>query len=86
MNRPAEVSSVTVEGKDANFEFIMLALRTAEGISVAEYKKAFGTDIFKDYERAINKNRAYLDITPGRIAVKDEYLYVENGIITDFME
>ena len=85
-NRPAEASSTMIEGKDNNFEYIMLALRTSAGIDVKDYKKAFGTDIFKDYERAIKKNAAYLDITEDRIAVKDEYLYVENGIITDFME
>ena len=85
-NRPAEASSTVVEGKDGNFEYIMLALRTADGIDVADYKKTFGTDIFKDYEKAIKKNAKYLDITETRIAVKDEYLYVENGILTDFME
>lgn len=85
-NRSAAASVNEIEGKDNNFEFIMLALRTADGIDVKEYKKAFGTDIFKDYEKAIKKNEKYLDVSTERIAVKDEYLYVENGIITDFME
>ncbi|MBQ6979371.1 MAG: radical SAM family heme chaperone HemW [Clostridia bacterium] len=85
-NRPAEANSTQIEGKDNNFEYIMLALRTTDGISVEDYKKTFGTDIFKDYEKAIKKNAKYLDITRDRIAVKDEYLYVENGILTDFME
>lgn len=85
-NRPAEVSSTTIEGKDNNFEYIMLALRTAAGIDVADYERTFGTDIFKDYEKAIKKNAKYLDVSDKRIAVKDEYLYVENGILTDFME
>lgn len=85
-NRAAEVSSEKIEGRENNFEFIMLALRTADGIDVNEYKKAFKTDIFADYKKAIDKNRKYLDITDGKIAVKDEYLYVENGILEDFME
>ena len=85
-NRPAEANSTVIEGKDNNFEYIMLALRTANGIDVKDYEKTFGTDIFKDYEKAIKKNAKYLDITDDKIAVKDEYLYVENGIITDFME
>ena len=85
-NRPAEANSTVIEGKDNNFEYIMLALRTTDGIDVKDYKKTFGTDIFRDYEKAIKKNEKYLDITETRIAVKDEYLYVENGILTDFME
>ena len=85
-NRPAEASSTKIEGKDNNFEYIMLALRTKDGINVEDYKKTFGTDIFCDYEKAIKKNAKYLDITDSHIAVKDEYLYVENGILTDFME
>lgn len=85
-NRAAEVSSEKIEGKDNNFEFIMLGLRTVDGVNVNEYRKAFNTDIFTDYKKAIDKNRKYLDITDEKIAVKDEYLYVENGILTDFME
>ncbi|MBP5466573.1 MAG: radical SAM family heme chaperone HemW [Clostridia bacterium] len=85
-NRPAEASSTVIEGKDNNFEYIMRALRTVSGINVNDYKKTFGTDIFEDYEKAIKKNAKYLDITETKIAVKDEYLYVEHGISTDFRE
>ena len=85
-NRPAEANSTVIEGKDNNFEYIMLALRTTDGIDVEDYKKTFGTDIFEDYKKAITKNEKFLDISKTRIAVKDQYLYVENGILTDFME
>ena len=84
-NRPAEANSTDIQGKDNNFEYIMLALRTTDGINVEDYKKTFGTDIFEDYKKGINKNENFLDISKTRIAVKDEYLYVENGILTDFM-
>ncbi len=85
-NCPAEANSTVIEGKDNNFEFIMLALRTAEGLSPEKYTREFGTDFFKDYKRAIEKTRKYLDVTPERVAIKDEFLYVQNGIITEFME
>lgn len=84
-NRAAEVDSETIEGKENNFEFIMLALRTTAGIDLKEYKKAFNTDFMQDYKKAIEKNRRYLDITDENVAIKDEYLYVQNGILTDFM-
>ena len=84
-NRTAEANSSFIEGKDNNFEFIMLALRTERGIILKEYRKAFGTDFTEDYKAAIKKTQKYLDITEEKISIKDEYLYVQNGIITEFM-
>ena len=63
----------------------MLALRTERGIILKEYRKAFGTDFTEDYKAAIKKTQKYLDITEEKISIKDEYLYVQNGIITEFM-
>lgn len=38
-NKSPEISSDVIEGDDAEFEFIMLALRTAEGMNVKNSTK-----------------------------------------------
>ena len=82
----AEVSSERIEGEDAKFEFLMLALRTAEGVDLKKYKSAFGSDFTADFADALKSQGKYLEADGERIKIKDEYLYVQNGIITEFMK
>ncbi len=81
----AEISSDNIEDKDRNFEYLMLALRTCYGINLKDYKKTFGTDFLKDYSEPLKRQAAYLDVSEDRVSIKDEYLYVQNNIIIDFM-
>ena len=85
-NRTAEISSDVIEGDDAEFEFIMLALRTYEGLSLSRYKELFGKDFLSEYKTPLERQKKYLDISNDTVKIKDDYLYVQNGIITDFMK
>ncbi len=67
-------------------EFIMLALRTVEGIDTAKYKKLFNADFFEEYKEAVESVKDYLDISENRVKIKDEYLFVQNSIIISFFE
>ena len=80
------IENEKVEENDAKFEFVMLALRTAEGISAKKYTDAFGSDWKKDFSAAYEKNRTYFTENGDRTAIKEEFLYVQNHILTDFME
>ena len=82
----AEISSENIEGEDAKFEFVMLALRTSDGVNLKDYKNAFGTDFISDFADALKSQAKYLDITPARVKIKDEYLYVQNTILMAFMK
>ena len=74
-----------VKGEEAHFEFVMLALRTARGISSKEYKDAFGSDWKEDFADAYRKTRQYF-VEEGDITrIKDEYLYVQNQILSDYI-
>lgn len=84
-NKMPEISSEVIEKDDAEFEFIMLGLRTADGISVKEFNDCFGEDFDKKYKRALNKKGAYLVREGDRLKIKDEYLYVQNDILLEFM-
>ena len=80
------VDCETVEEKDAKFEFVMLALRTAEGVSFARYEEAFGVGIDEDFPVAMRKSEKYFERTATGVRIKDEYLYVQNQILMAFME
>ena len=66
-------------------ESVMLALRTAEGLDVAAFNKEFGCGFDEIYAAALKKNAEYLERHGGILRVKDEYLYVQNTIICDFL-
>lgn len=84
-NKMPEISSEIIEKDDAEFEFIMLGLRTTDGISIKEFNDAFGEDFDKKYKRALTKKEAYLVREGDRLKIKDEYLYVQNDILLEFM-
>ena len=85
-NKSPEISSDEITGDDAEFEFIMLGLRTADGISVKEFNQTFNVDFDKKYNEALNKKREFLERNGDNLRIKDQYLYVQNDIILQFMK
>ena len=80
------VTSEEVSENDAKFEFVMLGLRTKYGVSINEYKQKFGTSIGDDFPNALKKTVKYLQLDGDVLTIKDEYLYVQNSILTHFLE
>ena len=66
-------------------EFIMLALRTAEGINLEKYAELFGGNFTEKYSREIQKVADYIEVTPQFVKIKDEYLFVQNTVIIEFL-
>ncbi|MCQ2478857.1 MAG: radical SAM family heme chaperone HemW [Clostridia bacterium] len=85
-NHFAVIDSQPIDDAGKKDEFIMLALRTAQGINRAEYLGLFGTDFVEEYSAEISKKSAYLDISDTHVKIKDEYLFVQNSIIIDFLQ
>lgn len=85
-NRRPEIFSENVSAEDAKFEFIMLGLRTAEGIDLDEFNFRFAADFEQEYRDALAKHAPYLDRKGRRIAIKEAYLYTQNQILMDFMK
>lgn len=79
------VDNEEVTGEDAAFEFVMLALRTKYGVNAAEFKENFKEDFFEKYAAALKKQEKFLEIDGNVVKIKDEYLYVQNSILMDFM-
>lgn len=76
---PSTVTPVT----DADFreEYIMLALRTAEGIDLRDYRKRFGVDLLAEKSAEIQKLASFLLVTPARLRLRPDAFYVMNAVI-----
>ena len=86
VNRLPEISSEMIEGDDAEFEKIMLALRTTDGLNVKAFEQEFKVDFSQKYKKPLSKKSGYLDFDGNTLKIKEQYLYVQNDIIMSFME
>lgn len=80
------VDNEKIEGEDAKFEYVMLALRTEKGLSAEDYSAAFGSDFFKDFSKPLERQKNYLAFENGYVRIREEYLYVQNTVIIDFLQ
>ncbi len=67
-------------------ELVMLALRTAEGLDTDKYFEVCGEEFFAKYADVLRKYEHCLDVNGRNVRIKDEYLFVQNSIICDFLE
>ena len=82
----AEVFSEQIEDSEIKNEYIMLALRTASGISLKDYNETFGSDFLTEFKQEVALERDYLDIDEFSVRIKDDYLFVQNQIIVNFLK
>lgn len=78
------IDNAAVEEADAKFEFVMLALRTAEGLSATKYRTAFGSEWKQDFSAAYARTKQYLDEEGDTTRIRDEYLFVQNSILSEY--
>lgn len=78
------IDSEEVSAQDARFEFVMLGLRTVYGVSAQEYRAQFGTDWKEDFAAAYRRTREYLQEEGDVTRIKDEYLFVQNQILSEY--
>ncbi len=80
----AVIDSEEIDEEGREEEYIMLHLRTVDGIDLQEFKKYFGVDFIKKYSNQIKKLSDSLIINERTLRIKDEYLFVQNSIIIEF--
>ncbi len=78
------IESEDVDEKDAKFEFLMLALRTARGISDHEYRALFSSEWKQDFASAYQKTKQFLEEEGDTTRIKGEFLFVQNQILSEF--
>ena len=66
-------------------EFVMLGLRTEEGVDLAVFRQIFGIDFMKAYGKKVEKLQKMLRISPDRVAITPEFFYVSNTIIEELI-
>lgn len=65
-------------------EYIMLALRTSDGIDLEDYKNKFSADFTKKYLEQLKKLDGCICVNKDCVKIKPEYLFVQNTIIIEF--
>jgi coproporphyrinogen III oxidase-like Fe-S oxidoreductase len=73
---------IDLEGQEE--EYIMLRLRTTQGIDLETYKKLFGVNFKEKYADVLKKLEYCLDVDEKNVKIKYEYLFVQNSIIIEF--
>ena len=70
---------------DAEFEAIMLALRTSDGLDARAFEDKYNCNFFEKYNIPIKKTEAFTEFSGGRFRLKKEGFYVSNQILLEFM-
>lgn len=81
----AEPTVKKVAQSEAENEYIMLALRTREGLDVNEYEKLFNKSFYIGREKALLKLKPCLEINEDRVAIRSDYVYVGNAVTVELM-
>ncbi len=77
-----------IDRNDEAYEFVMLGLRLAEGISLSEYKSKFDFDFITSARLPIIKkynDLCMLKISNDRLYLTDKGFYISNSILTDIL-
>ncbi|MBD5632610.1 MAG: radical SAM family heme chaperone HemW [Clostridia bacterium] len=85
-NRFAVINSEEIDKKGQQDEFIMLALRTSTGLDLKEYTRLFGEDFVEKFAAKLEKMQEYVEVSQDFVRIKDEYLFIQNSIIIEFLE
>lgn len=67
-------------------EAVMLALRTAEGLRLNDFRNRFGADFFEVYQRGLEAAKQYLTVENDRIFIKKDYLLLENSVLSSLLQ
>ena len=78
---------VVIKDGDAEYEYIMLALRTGEGIDEGDFTRRFGHDFRSTYREKLAPydKRGLLSFAGNRTALTDEGLYLGSALLRDLL-
>ena len=70
-------------GADYHLE---ITIDSDDGINIDEFNKIFSADFDLEYKTALEKKKDYLDRDKNILRIKEQYLYVQNDVILQFMK
>ncbi len=81
----ARPTTQIIEHEEGKEEFLMLSLRLTEGVDVLTYNALFGGNLLSEKQEKLSRLAPFLEISDRKIAIKPEYFYVSNSIISDLL-
>ena len=85
MSKQKLSEDIYLSQKQQMFEYLMMNLRLAQGINLAVFKDLFDYDFLEYYQEVINKKRDYLIVGENNLAIKQDFWYVSNSILVEFL-
>ncbi len=85
-NPENELLEEEMSEKDFEEEYIMLALRTSDGVNLKDFEKRFNKSFLREKEEKIKKIEKFLDITNDKVAIKSEYFSVGSAITAELLD
>ena len=87
LSRGDKYDCESISEESAAYEYIMLGLRLAEGISLDDYKDRFGSDFLSGREAIVDRlvSSGYLSCKDGRLSLTESGFYVSNSIINELI-
>ncbi len=84
--RDPEASIETVSSEEARKEFIMLALRTREGLSLDEYASRFGRRFMEEYGAVLERlgEGGFMTVEGGSARLAGRGIFASNEVISEF--
>ena len=86
-DKSAVYSKEYISDEQKRTEYIMLSLRTREGLNLEAFKQTFNEDLLKTKQQEINRllELKMLEIDEGDLKIADSYFYVSNSIIVELL-
>lgn len=76
----------TLDTNDKMSEYVIFGLRmTDKGISISEFKKRFGLDIYDVFGNELDKHKRFITRDGDVLKLTKEAYYVSNAVLLDFM-
>ncbi len=86
-NRLPSEKVTKIKGKEAYFEFVILALRKKEGFAEKDFLNSFGGSFFDVYNNQFQtlSKKGLLKYKEGRIFIPQQDIYISNQIMVEFV-
>jgi oxygen-independent coproporphyrinogen III oxidase len=86
-NRPIPSETERLEGSKRVGEAIMLALRTAQGVGLSDFKRRYGIDVVRHYARVVSRytEAGLLERTEDRLQLTERGRFLANDVCGAFV-
>ena len=76
-----------IDPEAERFEYVMMHLRTSNGIRLSEYREKFSSDFLADCGDAFKKyvDNGYVECSPDSVRLTERGFYISNTIISDIV-